>query len=104
MDRIELFKELSLNDLREYDSSKAENLIGPYYDQFSGFCDFLRSGIGEIYDNEKDEAIPIVQSVSCNIDQDGIRFELKMQNGIEKEVYFSKEREKEFKEQREKEI
>lgn len=48
--------------------------------------------------------VPIVKSVSCNIGDDGVRFEMEMINGQRHEVFMSKERESEFKEQRIKEI
>lgn len=105
LNRIDIFKELSLNELQEYDSSTAENLIGNYYDQFSEFCSFLHDNItiGEV-ENEEGEMVPIVKSVSCNIGDDGVRFEMEMINGQRHEVFMSKERESEFKEQRIKEI
>ena len=100
LDRVELFKELSLNELREYDISTAEKLIGDYYDAFSTFCNYLQNNIVEIADDEG-KIYPIVDSVSCSIDDLGVRFEMKMANGQSQEVFMSKEREKEFKEERE---
>ena len=100
LDRVELFKELSLNELREYDVSTAEKLIGDYYDAFSTFCNYLQNNIVEIADDEG-KIYPIVDSVSCSIDDLGVRFEMKMANGQSQEVFMSKEREKEFKEERE---
>ena len=100
LDRVELFKELSLTELREYDVSTAEKLIGDYYDAFSTFCNYLQNNIVEIEDDEG-KIYPIVDSVSCSIDDLGVRFEMKMANGKSQEVFMSKEREKEFKEERE---
>ena len=99
LDRVELFKELSLNELKEYDVSTAEKLIGDYYDAFSTFCDFLQNNIVEVPD-EEGEVHPIVDSVSCSIDDLGVRFEMKMANGKSQEVFMSKEREKQFKAER----
>ena len=99
LDRVELFKELSLNELKEYDVSTAEKLIGDYYDAFSTFCNYLQNNIVEIVDDEG-KSYPIIDSVSCSIDDLGIRFEMKMANGQSQEVFMSKEREKEFKEER----
>lgn len=99
LDRVELFKELSLNELKEYDVSTAEKLIGDYYDAFSTFCNYLQNNIVEIVDDEG-KSYPIVDSVSCSIDDLGIRFEMKMANGQSQEVFMSKERENEFKEER----
>ena len=102
LNRVELFKELSLNELREYDVSTAEKLIGDYYDAFSTFCDFLQRN-NNVAD-EKGIIHPIVDSVSCSIDNSGVHFEIKMANGQSQEVFMSREREKQFKEERLKEL
>ena len=99
LDSVELFKELSINELKEYDISTAEKLIGDYYDAFSSFYEFLQHNIVEIPD-EEGNIHPIVDSVSCSIDELGVRFEMKMTNGQSQEVFMSKEREKEYKEKR----
>ena len=99
MDRVEIFKELSLNELREYDASLAENLIGDYYDAFSEFCSFLKSSNVEIQ-KPNGEKESVVKTVSCSINDDGVHFELRLCNGEEKEVFMSKDREKDFQEVR----
>ncbi len=94
-DRVTVFKELSLNDLNNVDSIKAENLLGDYYDEFNAFCNFLQNGITEIH-STSGEVHPIVNTVSCDFSDTGVRFEMHMENGETQEVIMSKNREAKF--------
>lgn len=96
MDRIDIFKELSLNDLKQYDSSLAKKFLGNYYAEFSDFCAFLRSNIGELRSSDG-ESYPLVKTISCDFTDDGVHFSMEMLNGKTQDVFISKKLEEEFK-------
>lgn len=83
---MQLFRDLSTDEFHNFDAAKQENLLGPYYMAFSGFCDFLQRAT-----SDGGELDGLVESMSCDIQDDGIRFDLNLNTGVKREVFFSKD-------------
>ena len=58
LNRLDIFQELSLNELKEYDFSKAEKIISEHYISFDKFCNYIKNDIINISD---------IKKVSCTL-------------------------------------
>lgn len=87
MDRVEIFGQCSVNEFNEMDFSKSEKLMGDLYPKFDNFCRFLQRETSEGGSFEKN----VVNSVSCDINNEGIAFHVHLTDGNTKDISFSNE-------------
>lgn len=89
MDRVEIFGQCSVNEFNEMDFSKSEKLMGDLYPKFDNFCRFLQRETSEGGSFEKN----IVNSVSCDINDEGVSFHVHLTDGNTQDINFSKDEE-----------
>jgi len=75
LNRIEIFRQLTIDDLEELNMSKFECLLDPHYDEFVMFCEVL-----------KDETD--VKNVSCYMIDSNIEFEITKIDDSKKKINF----------------
>lgn len=83
MDKIEIFKDLSVKDLRTEDIDKFSTILGDYYGQFTDFCNFVQDQCGDIPGLEDH-----IKGLECSIGNDGAIFSIGLDNGETKEIHF----------------
>lgn len=79
----EIFSNLSVEGLNNTDLDKYSEILGNHYDQFVGFCNFIKSQSAD--DPLFAEAI---DSMSCRIDETGTHFDTTLKNGDTRTVRF----------------
>lgn len=88
MDKIQIFKDLSVKDLREDGYDKYSAILGDYYSQFTSFCDFLQGQCKEIPGLESH-----IEGMECSINDTGAEFEIHLSDGDSKTIHFVDQRE-----------
>lgn len=83
MDKINIFKDLTVNDLRNEDCDKYSTILGDYYGQFSDFCNFVEDQCNDAPGLEDH-----IEGLSCSISDEGAQFDVKLDNGETKTIHF----------------
>lgn len=83
MDKIDIFKDLSVRDLRNEDCDKYSTILGDYYGQFSDFCNFVEDQCNTTPGLEDH-----IEGLSCSISDEGAQFDVTLDNGETKTIHF----------------
>ncbi len=86
MNTIDIFKQISVQDLRDLDRDKCATLLGDQFQQFDGFCEAVISRCEEdpIWENQ-------IASMSCTINEEGSAvFTTTLRDGSKNDVHFDK--------------
>lgn len=83
MNKEEIFSNLSVEGLNNTDLDKYSEILGDHYDQFVGFCDFIKNQT-----NDDPMFAEAIDSMSCKIDDSGAHFDTTLKNGEVKSVRF----------------
>lgn len=83
MNKIDIFKDLSVNDLRSVDGDKYSTILGDYYGQFTDFCNFIQDQCVDSPDLKHH-----IEGLSCSIDDTGAEFSVSLDTGDTKTIHF----------------
>lgn len=83
MDKIDIFKDLSVKDLRNEDCDKFSTILGDYYEQFSNFCNFVENQCNDTPGLEDH-----IEGLSCSISDEGAQFDVRLDTGDTKTIHF----------------
>lgn len=85
MDKIEIFRDLTVKDLRNVDCDKFSTILGDYYPQFTNFCNFISDQFTDCPDLEGH-----IKGLECSIDDNGAVFSVGLDTGETKTIHFDK--------------
>lgn len=85
MDKIEIFRDLSVRDLQNTDCDKFSTILGDYFPQFTNFCNFVADQCTECPGLEDH-----IKGLECSIDENGAVFSVGFDNGETKTIHFDK--------------
>lgn len=85
MDKVKIFKGLSVKGLRDENLDKFSTILGDYYGQFTSFCNFVQDQCTD--DPSLEDHI---KGLECSIDDNGAVFTIGLDNGESKDIHFDK--------------